>query len=435
VFIIYFLTYFVYQIFLRDKWARLVLLDICYKYTYRLTPDIIDSKTTSIRCLLLAIQKIWKYRDLKIDRQYDIVAFDAFEKDFSDRMYYLKGISNVKFTTNFVFRGNLANALLFYEKIFLSFTSFFLCFVSFFYNICKKNNKLSLFILENIEMFLIIKYLKVNRISSLYIFNSYEKDISYICYACRYFNIRTELFPSSNPIKLFHKTVIASKFYFCAPYQKKEAETLKRTWLVDEFSMIPPMDFNKIVTHNQYIKYKYKIGILSSSMSFRQTLGYPIGNVQELFAEREFQSVVKELLEENFLFPKDIVIYLHPKEKESKGGILKVRQYYNSIFGFDFDFAPLSSPSREYFYLSEIGLGTISTSLMERLYGGYKTLFSSFGFLDGIYSDSRLDVISASSKDHLKRLIKDSIAMNESSFFTKYDLWDYHYSSYDNIIR
>ena len=81
--------------------------------------------------------------------------------------------------------------------------------------------------------------------------------------------------------------------------------------------------------------------------------------------------------------------------------------------------------------MAAIGISGFSSAQIERLYGGYRTLFAPMGFLKNYFKDERLDKISVNDYPELETSILKLLGTSDEDFFKEYHLTDYHWKAYE----
>ena len=407
--------------------SRLVIKDLFQKFSYRYSKTGSNSLLNLLRYLLKAIRLIFSQPNNLILKSTSIV-FDGAASSEVQRLDYLNSIGITD--TLFVSREKMNVAFSLKEKIGICFMLFISTFLIFpLYLVRSDKAKIALIILELTELAVLSKIISESGCKKCYVFSAYEKDISFLGYYFKYIKkIEVSLFPSPNPISIFYKTVICNRFFFTAPFQMIEYEALKNNWDCDATEIIPPPGFNDIVRYNENHKATHEIGFVSSGGHLRKALSHTNNfNNADNLAEEATIKVVSELSKKANI---RVIVYLHPLEKKSADAIKISEEYYQNCFGTNVAFAPYDQPSKWHFYLCKIAVSGFSSAQIERLFGGYKTLFAPMGYLKNYFGDARLESISANNNSELEKLIIDNLDISEEFFFSKYNLKSYHFSNY-----
>jgi hypothetical protein len=415
-----------------EKWSRIALNKLFFDFTYRIPLNLKGKFKSVFVFSKISLKLLWSSAD-KAQSSFssEVVYYDYNSNKDSAIRDYFKNVFNEQPEYG-VFRDSLPNHLHVFEKIIITlFLVLNSCFSIVFIAI-KRNINLAFLGLELIENSILLKFLTKNKVKKVLLLSAYERDITLLCYILRMIEIKTELFPSPNPLKLFYKYVYADKIWLSAPFQLNEAKELSVNWSVREYGQIPPFDFQLINKFKTGLTYLYKIGIISSGIAFRKKHGIELGDENDYLAELKLYDIMKRILESGKVKKDEFVIFLHPKEK-NKNDTDEIVEYYKSIFGFKVNFCPIDTPAIKCFNLCEVAIATISTAQIERLFGGYKSVFASLSSLKSPFSDERLQKISANSYEELISLVDNVLGKSEEDFFKDYNLEDYHYSKFKNL--
>lgn len=416
---------------LGNDWSRIILKKTILGFSYRVPEKLKISYRLIPKFFLKSIALIWVKRKFNDKIFESSIIYDTDKITIANTTDYFKE-TFFRPPQTIVFRNTLPNLLNFWEKLLLSLWSLTNSFFSLCILLLFRSNSNSVFTLELIENALLFKLIKQKNISRIFILSSFEKDILFLCNFLTEKGAEIHLFPSSNPIELFYKYVQADKFWFSSPFQILEAKKLKKNWIVKEFGFVPPYDFQYIKKFNKGILFPYKIGIISSGMGFRKELGFLLGDEKEYLAETLLYETISSMVLNKAILKEELVIFLHPKEK-NKSHFNQLKNFYSKKLGFLPNFGPIDKPARECFHLAEVSIATISTAQIERLFGGYKSIFAPLSALDNPFSDDRIQRISAESKPKLENLLEQVLSLSEAEFFENYNLEDYHYSKFNRL--
>lgn len=413
------------------KKERLVIFDLFTKFSYRYTYTELSTFLSPLRYLRVSFILLFKNSILKPQESVSSFVYDGKLNSFEVRKEYLENI-NYK-NSIFVFRDSLTNNLNLFERLVNSCLLLFVfCLVMPIALLRKDKAKPSLILLELTEALLLTKILTIGKCNELLICSASEKDILFLSYfSGKKMNISVSILPSANPITFYYQHVICDTFIFTAPFQKNEYESLKKNWFIKNKVEWPLFGFNSICINKEPTKIKkpYVIGIMSSGMALRQQLAHTnsLGNM-DFLAETSMITAIKKIRDETNIIDR-LIIYLHPLEKLTEENLNFSYTYYRNIFP-DVEFAPLDRPSKSCFDLCSVAVSGFSSSQMERLFGGYKTIFAPMGFLQNYFADKRLNHISVQNYQELKLLLEDFRSMNDTTFFDKFNLKQYRWDSY-----
>jgi hypothetical protein len=413
----------------------MVTSDLFNKFSYRYSKIESDSFLSPVRYFKAAMILLFKHLpETKQNFSSPIFTFDQ-KKEFQETDFdYLK--YNGKNETLFVFRERLSNELNLIEKLYyltqLLFVLIIVYLVAFFSN---DKAKPSLILVELTELLLLSHVLKKKNCRELYIFSPYEKDMTLICFLLQKQSIKINLIPSSNPISTLYKNVICNTFIFTARYQFREYEKLKQAWFVNTLQHWRPFESNSVKLNNkQDAQCEFDIGLISSGMALREHLGHPSEyENRDVFAEKALVDGLSSFLKKNNNLR--LIVYLHPIEKSKEEYLQFSLNYYKNFFGPKIGFAPLNVPSKQGFDLCSVAISVYSSTQIERLYGGYRTMFAPMGFFENFYSDDRLNAISVKNDIELAKMIEKLLTITDEDFFKIFNLMDYRWDSYTTSVN
>lgn len=405
---------------------RKAVSDLFNKFSYRYAIDDTRSLFNPLRYLIKSLKLL--YRD---PEKYD-----------EDTVFYLIGSERNKLAVKkyLDYIKEPVYPLIFRETITSNFSTakkvgtvvHLLCLyliIQLFIVLFKDKSKVSLILLELTEQTALSEILKKNQAKELRIIGAFEKDMYLLSYfLMSELKLMVTLIPSSNPISFYYKNVVCSNFIFTAPFQQYEYNLLKDNWEVNDFLYWPPFgSYNTIKNANISSKSERNtVGFVSSCQELRKhlkhsnSLGY-----KDYKAEIKLLHFLKKYIEDRSEIK--LIVYLHPLEKKNKENLDFSIQYYQNLFGNNFTFAPLEKESKECFNLCDVAISGFSSAQIERLYGGYKTLFAPFEYLENYFKDPRLDAISGTSSEQLTALIEGTMNKTADEFFIDNNLLDYRY--------
>lgn len=411
------------------KKEKLLIHDLFHKFSYRYNNTLASSYRAPLVYLKKSIQLIFTDRTYTPDSlAWKTCVFAHGHEYKAGRKDYLK--YNGVVDTNFVFREQLPNDLGFFARVtlFLFLFFVFVCILPF--SLFRTDKaKASLILLEIAENALLYRSLKSMNIKKLYFFSAFEKDAYFTCYLLQSGCIEVSMVPSGNPLSFYYERVFCTQFVFTAAFQQLEYHHLKSNWIVGSTVQWKPFESQSVKLNSGEKKHAYDIGLVSSGMQLRAHLGHTnaLGK-NDYYAE---MALVKALQEFRTAHQKSLIVYLHPFEKSSKEHLEFSKAYYKELFGADVSFAPLDESSKLNFHLAAIGISGFSSAQIERLYGGYRTLFAPMGFLKNYFKDERLDKISVNDYPELETSILKLLGTSDEDFFKEYHLTDYHWKAYE----
>lgn len=414
---------------LGNKLEKTVFNEYFHKFTYRYTAVESNSVLTVLRYYKYSVMLIFKREQFMLLNQTNLI-YDSYAKDKEERDEYLADLVSRK--RSFLARDQLGGQLYGLERtiVFLLMSSLFV--VIFPISIFSSDRaKIGLILLEITENAHLLKILRNSNVQNLYFFEAYNRDSIFLCYLLkRYSEIKISIIPSNNPITTFYPIIMADEIMFTAPYQLYEYEQLKSNWIGCISTFIwPPFGYEEtIIKKKNQNSFQYELGFLSSASALRRNLNHHFwGDAPEERAELKLiDSLVKIVQEKGY----SILIFLHPIEKRTDENLKFSLNYYRSLFGDNVEFADFSKASKESFHKAEICISGFSSSQLERLFGGFKTIFAPMGELDNYFPDEALEEITANSYEELENLIKYYLGKGDEEYFSIDGLKKYHWNWY-----
>ncbi len=405
-------------------------------HSYRLSSAAHKDYLIGLRYFKKALNLIWSNQEniLVWESNSKKAVFDGAIESATERQSYLENIRKEKIKL-FISKEDLGLKTSLIQKLVESFSvSIFasvLIPISFFH---PNRGSIALNMLEMVECARLMQHLERFSIDYLYFFCGFNKDSNFIALRLAEKQIYSHKIPSSNPIKNFYQKVISDHFSFTAPFQRREYDALKENWMVKEFSDWPVFRFQTIqpLLKSYSVPAANSLGFISSGIWRRIERGDLALGVGELDAELKLIDFLKVYLQ---AYPEiKFSIFLHPIEKSTAELFEKAKSHYNTIFeGTEVGYYSPSEPSFKLFDQVDVSIAAYSSTNLERLYAGFKTLYAPLGISRDYYAGSEIENIAAFDEDHLEILLRESISMSNSEFFKKYDLEAYHNNFYKNL--
>jgi hypothetical protein len=410
----------------------LVFSCLVREHSYRLQKNAHSDIFIALRYLKKSLKLIWaKPLTRRFDGEGNAAVFDAGASGRKERIDYLEAITKRR-PCGFIHKEDLGTEMpplyrLVNTFLLLAFSSLLVP-ISL---IHRRRGSLALNLLEIVECANLAHILKKAGISKVYYFCAFNKDANFCSLRLRESGIYSHVVPSSNPIKNFYRTLIADGFSFTAPYQRKEYDSLKENWRVREFFDWPIFRFEILDRQlNQYrTPAKNSLGFISSGIWRRIERGDKALGIGEYESELALIATLKNFLNEH---PEiSFSIFLHPVEKSNEMLYQRAMEHYRKEFGKNnITFFPRETPTYSLFDQVEVSIAAYSSTNLERLYAGFKTLYAPIGIREDYYSGDSLENISAFNKEEVSLLILREMQNEPSQFFDKNELWPYHYSRY-----
>lgn len=417
-------------IFRIDFNSKLVWEDLLFKFSYRYNEK--DKRSFKMFFVFLkqALQLLYAKSDKSVIGNTTHLIFDIGSGDEKGRIDYIMPFIK---TESFYFQakqelrfnGGILKKLMYTFLTLLVFL--FTVILSLFYS--NKAN-LALLIREFVELLILSDLVKRLQIKNMFFFSAYEKDTCYISdYLIQKRNVTVQLIPSPNPISNFYRNVICTTFTFTVSYQKCEYEKLKKNWIISDTMVWPPAGYASILKTTKRQTSHKTIAFISSGNWLRKKLGHNDLGKGVFKAEDTIIDCLKHYL--NIHSDVKLFISLHPIEKKRLDETIK---FYESIFAkSSFEFSPFDKLTREVPEMFDVAIATYSSALFERLFAGYKVMFSQDGMPENYFNDERLQKITANNKDDFEVVLNDILQLSNNEYFEKYDLVEYshkHFQSY-----
>lgn len=411
-----------------------VITDLTTKFSYRYSKKEENSPKAYFIFFLRSIKLLFTKRKSNDKNKGEVFLVDNNSGFYNDDRFYMEALGLKQI--NYIFRDTLENEINFFSRVFyffsISLTFFFLIPLFLF---SKKRASVALIPVELVEVMLLAKTLKKAHCKKLIVLSAYEKEISFMCYFLKNkLSIDTYLLPSANPLSFFYKNVICNTFVFSTPFHIREFQKLKVNWFIDKQVMWPPYGFQEVQINRELnVSNENVIGLVSSGMALRRHLGHSeFNNDLDYKAEIELIGALKLILDK--VKNLKVLVYFHPIEKKNESNLKFSKEFYSKMFLNHLILAPDNIPTKKALNLCNVAISGFSSAQMERLFGGFKTLFAPMGFLKNYFSDERLDAISVNSTNELEELIKKVLPLTAEEFFRKYNLNDYRWDAYPNKI-
>jgi len=407
-------------------------------HSYRLGGKAHEDYLVGFRYLKKALELIWanESRVKTWDSKSKKGVFDDALFSLSERKTYLEAIQSEKIKL-FVCKEELGLSDHYLQKtlesiVLLGF-SIIITPCTFFY---KYRASLALNLLELVECTRMLQHFENSNIQYVYYFCGFNKDANFVALRLAEKSIYCHKIPSSNPIKNFYQKVISDQFSFTAAFQRREYESLKQNWKVKELSDWPVFRFQTIqpLLNSYSTPTTNSLGFISSAIWRRLERGDLALGVGELDAELKLIDFLKSyVLKRPDL---SLSIFLHPLEKNQPEIFEKAKAHYNGIFkGVDVNYFPPEKPSFQLFDQVDVSIAAYSSTNLERLYAGFKTLYAPLGMAKDYYAGSQIEMIAAFDEYQLKILLDNTLSMSTEAFFTQNKLEAYHHNWFNELFK
>jgi hypothetical protein len=406
--------------------SNIVWSDLFFKFSYRYP----EKSAYSFRIFFTFLKKsflvLWRNNHYQAPSNNEYLVLDISNKGEKERLDFCQAI-NPNSTYNFIAKDALPNTLSVFQRLWFSLLVFnvFLTslMISLFY---RKKGNLALLPVEFAELLLISYYIKENQFRTVLFFSAYEKDTSFVCnYLINKKKVRVVLIPSPNPISNFYQKVICSTFAYTIPYQKNEYELLKQNWILTNHIMLPNPSFLQLSQSSNRITKSNSIGYISSGNWLRKELGHSDPGAGGFAAEENLIELLSAYLanhdEVNFF------IALHPLEKRNEEYLKRSTEFYKSKFN-NFSFLPFDKKTSEIPELFDIAISAYSSAIFERLYAGYKGMFSQKGMKQNYFNDEKLFSITKNDYPEFETFLNELFQLSNDEYFINYNLQEYTFN-------
>ena len=272
--------------------------------------------------------------------------------------------------------------------------------------------------------FLINKLLK-NKCKKLYFFYTHEPEYNLISHYLIKHGTYVVSIPNANPLFMFNKNLIFSELVITIAYQFHEFKLFYKNkkstfWNLPELINLHNNNFSSF--QNGSICY------YSHASWLRKEFDHTITPFNEVKLEIDFLNYIKR---NRILKDFDITICLHPKEKESKDILSKSKKFYRTMFGEKISFH--YSDSRKSFKDFDLGIGTFSSILFERLHCGYKTLIFNNLIDEFPINDPRLNRIVISDYSTFVNKLSETLNKTTNIFFKGIEDYTFILNKFKNV--
>lgn len=423
VYIYIFFSFFLYLL-KKKRVSSMVWKDLLYKFSYKYSVDDFGSYRIVLTYLGSSLRKIYNKKEAFIVSSKSIILDDEIEKGFLGRKKYIKKLFNEDVDLSFCVGVDVVSLKLL-QKISLSLITLFLFFIAFIASLFVKNKaQVTLIPLEILNLYFIYKCTLNAGVKDVYFFSAYEKDTVLITnFLKNEVGLNVVLFPSPNPISNFYKRVVCSTFVFTMLFQKNEYENLRHQWEVEKLLSYPPAGFDEIMKFSGRETVENTIGFMSSGNWLRKLKNRSESGNGYLDAESNLINFINNFLKKHTQIR--IVVYLHPIEKANQDVLNNTITYFVKQFGKNITFADPKLPSSYQPELIDVALSPYSSAMFERLYTGYKVLFSQKGMRLNYFNDNRLFQITANNQQDFDDKLLCILKMDKKVYVNTYDLHNY----------
>ncbi|WP_459073178.1 hypothetical protein [Halocola ammonii] len=365
----------------------------------------------------------------QIEEANNVACFDGSIKQVESRKEYLSGLTNPN-PGLWIGRDSLGHGRLsrFSIKTFFLTSLLFIIYLPHLF-FGKNRASYALLILEYCEWCVLLKSLKEHDIQKVYFFCSFELDGNFISLLLMEEGISFIRIPSSNPLSYFYEDVVTDKFALTAPFHSEELKLLGN-WKYNELVNLPCFNYKQLLKLREIEPNPARsdrtrtLAVMTRGIWRRIERGDSANDRGEYRSELELLDHLREYIQLN---PEiEVTILMHPCEKVDDALFERAKDYYReTLKKKDLIFPARNKNSLECFYDSNVAISTNSSTNIERLFLGLKTLYFP-AYLDfEIFTKTRLANISCKTKEQLFSDLDWSFNSSNQEFFTKKEIEDY----------
>ncbi|MCB9233054.1 MAG: hypothetical protein H6581_15460 [Bacteroidia bacterium] len=431
--------------FLRAMWAFLLGLGkgkgqtwyagefLVARDDFRLSAPEKESRLVGLKIYVRTLRAIFKNSKPSLEKLADasVGIYDSRMANLKLRTEYVEAQSGEKVGT-FISSSGLLYGEGFLQKILLfCMLSGFFSFLWPFTILSKYRANLAQIMPDTVRVINLLRILRKHKISRLYYFFIFEIYANVAAQVLMSEGITLLKVTSMSPLTFHARVVIASELCVNTAYQMEETRIFKDTLFVGKFHLwAPEMYMDHIEKYREAdpeATPKHVLGYYSSGYELRFSLGE---SHTGFFGDPESDDMLREYLREYLLSHPEVKlkIFLHPFEKRSDERYAQATKYYFDHFqGCNIEIMGRDISTVGSLELVDVALSVLSNSLADRLYFGYKGLFTPFTVDRLPAPGTSLEAICAKSKAHLFELLDRSMAQSTDEFFRENKIDNYRF--------
>jgi len=420
------------------KRSRLIVIPLLNPHSFRFSKELQNSNNAIFIYLKHALFFLLKKSSdgaIHFSAQINSKAaiFDGASKSLYNRTEFLKKIANPQPAVGFSREKLTIQKKT--NKLFGLFGLSIIFPILLIFNLFAKKRKatLSILLLEYLEWIAISELIDKHSINYLYYFCAYENDSNMIAHILKKQEVYINKIPSSNPLKNFYKYLVCDELSTTASFQKQEVKALSVNWDVNTISHYPIDSYHFLTNYlnkNLEETKQFKLGFISSGIWLRQQKGdTPLG-IGDQESELDLMDILKRYIQSRNI--KDLIILLHPIEKKEDSIYKQAKKHYREFFELPtIQYPDKNQSSFEYFDRIDTTIAAYSSTNLQRLFCGYKTLYAPTKFTNNIYTGFDMETIVGYNEKQIIQLLDNTLKMNDELFFSNYKIERYHYKSYN----
>ena len=226
-------------------------------------------------------------------------------------------------------------------------------------------------------LFKLVAFTEENKIRAVFFSDAYFPYVNILSFLLLQKKVDVSFFVSGTPLSIYLSQMYASKIYFSNAYQVEEFQykfRIRKSIVAHEVFLSGPMlspnfDFNESLDK----KSDDFIGIYTSGF-WKRIEKNSYYDILSFLNEERIIKILDEFITKN---PNKIIMFfLHPVEKQSDEDFEKAKNHYlrQIVNKKNIVFANRSIRTTENFRLCDMAVTSISNTLFERLFAGYKTV-------------------------------------------------------------
>ena len=289
----------------------------------------------------------------------------------------------------------------------------------------------------------IMSMLQGENIHKFYDFFSYEIGSSFLNELLVGKGIRNHFITSPTPLYETYPDCVCDIFLSASPYHIEELDykaahpeyplrficTEMRQWPYNEF------DATLEKFSGESAERSKQIGIYVSGVWWRSK------EKHQEFADGFFESeflLLEHMKRFGELHPEyTLWLFLHPRERRTPEQLEEALAFYSGQFGtVPYTLMDFSKSTKAQFGKCDISISVSSNTTYERLYGGFKSIFTPYKLPNFPMPGNALEHICARDYESLERMILDYSSMSTEAFFEQTGLKKYHheYRVFDSVL-
>ncbi|MDA7836631.1 hypothetical protein N9A49_04410 [Salibacteraceae bacterium] len=271
------------------------------------------------------------------------------------------------------------------------------------------------------QLFVIQRRLKLAQTKLFIDYSAYSNQSNWLALVLMKRGVEVIKIPSIVPFAGHFKNVIASKLWLSTPYHLDETNVFASTHFVGEYLKGKPKNaiyLDKYETAGLKAMPKV-LGYYSHASWLRADQDHGASE----FCLPEMEETVLRYLVSYCEARNDLKLHVftHPRERSAEM-VARTKAYYHTLLAKDIVSEIYFGEERSSlsFEAAEVGVGTMSSILFERLLCGFKTLFYTDGMISFPVPNSDISSICAPDKDKLFEMLDEQFASASHAILDRY---------------